>query len=60
LRRRQLLTVVWVLLFVGLICAWASFGLMMRTGFLPIFDFGYSWFDNHIFYFFDIISKVVK
>lgn len=60
LRRRQLLTVVWVMLFVGLICAWASFGLMMRTGFLPIFDFGYSWFDNHIFYFFDIISKVVK
>lgn len=59
-QKRQLDYVIWLLLIFGLFCAWASFGLMMRTGFLPIFDLGYSWFDNHIFYFFDIITQPGK
>lgn len=50
-----LTTLLWLLAFVALACAWAAFGMMMRTGFLPVFDLGYAWFDAHVAYFFGII-----
>lgn len=37
--------------------AWASIGFMMRTGFMPAFDFGYSWWDSHVSYWFSIIGQ---
>lgn len=56
LRRRKVqFTMLEVLLVIlAIVLAWGSFGLMMRTGFLPTFDVGYSWFDQHIFFFFGI------
>ncbi len=39
---------IWVFSLAALFFAWASFAMMMRTGFLPAFDLGYSWFDTHI------------
>ncbi|WEV75454.1 class C sortase [Bifidobacterium sp. ESL0800] len=50
-----LTALIWLLAFVALICAWASFGLMMRTGFLPVFNLGYAWFDAHVAYFFGLV-----
>ncbi|OZG49054.1 hypothetical protein [Bombiscardovia coagulans] len=56
LRSRALrLTILWWILAVcAVFFAWASFGLMMRIGFLPTLDLGYSWFDSHITFFFGI------
>ena len=53
-RKRQFTWIEFGLIIVALVLAWASFGLMMRTGFLPVFDLGYSWFDEHIVNFFGI------
>ena len=53
-RKRQFMWILVALIIVALILAWASFGMMMRTGFLPVFDLGYSWFDEHIVSFFGI------
>ncbi|WP_127920930.1 hypothetical protein [Bifidobacterium xylocopae] len=53
-REKRLTILWWVLAVVALFFAWASFGLMMRIGFLPTFDLGYSWFDAHIAFFFGI------
>ncbi|BDR53566.1 hypothetical protein KIM372_14730 [Bombiscardovia nodaiensis] len=58
--RRLLLAAACALILLALVCAWAAFGLMMRTGFLPIFDLGYSWFDQHIIYFFDILPQATQ
>ena len=56
-RKRQFTWILFALIIVALILAWASFGLMMRTGFLPVFDLGYSWFDGHIVNFFGITAR---
>ncbi|WP_144418952.1 hypothetical protein [Bifidobacterium actinocoloniiforme] len=53
-RERRLTVLWWILAALALFFAWASFGLMMRIGFLPTFDLGYSWFDSHIAFFFGI------
>lgn len=45
---------IWVFTLLALFFAWASFGMMMRTGFLPAFDLGYSWWDQHVTYWFSI------
>ena len=55
-RKRQFTMIEIALIVVALILAWASFGLMMRTGFLPVFDLGYSWFDEHVVNFFGITA----
>lgn len=47
---------IWVFSLLALFFAWASFALMMNTGFLPAFDLGYSWFDTHIAYWFGVRS----
>ena len=44
----------WVFSILAIFFAWASFGMMMRTGFLPAFDLGYSWWDQHVTYWFSI------
>ena len=58
-RRRQFTIIEFSLIILALILAWASFGMMMRTGFMPAFDLGYSWFDEHIVYFFGITAGSV-
>lgn len=45
---------IWVFSILAVFFAWASFGMMMRTGFLPAFDLGYSWWDSHVTYWFSI------
>ena len=55
-RKWQFTSIQIVLFIIAMILAWASFGLMMRTGFLPAFDLGYSWFDEHIVNFFGITA----
>lgn len=58
IRKRRLYTfLIWVCVFLLLVCAWAAFGMMMRIGFLPVFDLGYSWFDTHLFCFFGIATS---
>ena len=60
-RRRRLIktrricsALVWLLALLCLFFAWGSVGMMMRIGFLPVFDLGYHWFDTHLIYFFGI------
>ena len=60
-RRRRLIktrricsALMWLLAVLGLFFAWGSVGMMMRIGFLPVFDLGYHWFDTHLIYFFGI------
>lgn len=53
-RKRRLTIIWWILSILAVFFAWASFGLMMRIGFLPTFDLGYSWFDSRMFFFFGI------
>lgn len=60
-RRRRLIktrricsALMWLLALLCLFFAWGSVGMMMRIGFLPVFDFGYHWFDTHLLYFFGI------
>lgn len=56
-RRRRIYTfLMWLLAVLALFFAWAAFGMMMRIGFLPVFDLGYSWFDSHVFVFFGILA----
>jgi sortase A len=55
-RIRNLKVSVGVLSVLAVFFAWGSFGLMMRTGFLPTFDLGYSFFDTHLLYFFGIVG----
>lgn len=56
-RRRQLDVLYYILLVLVIIFAWATLGLMMRIGFIPVFNLGYSWFDTHVFYFFGITAQ---
>ncbi|BDR52177.1 hypothetical protein KIM372_00840 [Bombiscardovia nodaiensis] len=56
-RERRLTILWWILAVLAVFFAWASFGLMMRIGFLPTFDLGYSWFDSHITFFFGITGS---
>ena len=56
-KRRTYTFLMWVLALLALFFAWAAFGMMMRIGFLPAFDLGYSWFDSHILFFFDIAAR---
>lgn len=53
-RMRWELAGIWVFSLLAVFFAWASFGMMMRTGFLPAFDLGYSWWDSHVTYWFSI------
>lgn len=60
-RRRRLIktrricsALMWLLALLCLFFAWGSVGMMMRIGFLPVFDLGYHWFDTHLLYFFGI------
>lgn len=56
-RRRRIYTfLMWLLAVLALFFAWAAFGMMMRIGFLPVFDLGYSWFDSHVFVFFGVLA----
>lgn len=55
--RRIYTALIWTLGVLALIFLWAAFGLMMRIGFLPTFDLGYSWFDAHIVYFFGLSGR---
>ena len=52
--RRICSALMWLLAVLGLFFAWGSVGMMMRIGFLPVFDLGYHWFDTHMIYFFGI------
>ena len=52
--RRICSALMWLLAVLGLFFAWGSVGMMMRIGFLPVFDLGYHWFDTHLIYFFGI------
>lgn len=54
-KRRMYSLLMWVLALLALFFAWASFGMMMRIGFLPVFDLGYTWFDAHVYAFFGIV-----
>lgn len=57
-RRRRVYTfLMWLLAILALFFAWAAFGMMMRIGFLPVFDLGYSWFDTHFFVFFGTLAQ---
>ncbi len=56
-KRRTYTFLMWVLALLALFFAWAAFGMMMRIGFLPVFDLGYSWFDSHILYFFGVAAR---
>ncbi|MBH9979200.1 hypothetical protein H3S87_05975 [Bifidobacterium sp. W8108] len=56
-KRRTYTFLMWVLALLALFFAWATFGMMMRIGFLPVFDLGYSWFDSHILYFFGVAAR---
>lgn len=55
--RRIYTALIWTLGVLALVFLWAAFGLMMRIGFLPTFDLGYSWFDAHIVYFFGLSGR---
>lgn len=54
-KRRMYSLLMWVLALLAFFFAWASFGMMMRIGFLPVFDLGYAWFDAHVCTFFGIV-----